>query len=294
MSAAVRSHRPRLAGFAVGVVALALAAGVTGASGTATAEDTSQVPGACGPTQPMKADGTPWVCTFADDFDGTTLDPAKWMPQTTAGSNYTLGGDCFVDSPQTIAVGGGTLQLTTRRTNTFRCVSSGADYSSRYVSGMVMTYGRFAQAYGRFEIRAAMPGTTEPGLHSAMWLWPDDLYSGGEIDLGEWYSRYPDRVIPYLHSNFQGLDTNKTNNYCLVDDVAAMHTYVLEWTPDAITISYDGNVCLERPTPVWGTQPFNKPFFLALTQGVGVKGNAPDQHTVLPATMRVDYVRVWS
>ena len=36
---------------------------------------------ACG-TQPLKADGTPWQCTFVDDFSGTTLDRTKWLPVT--------------------------------------------------------------------------------------------------------------------------------------------------------------------------------------------------------------------
>ena len=36
---------------------------------------------ACG-TQPRKANGTYWSCSFVDDFTGTALNRTKWVPQT--------------------------------------------------------------------------------------------------------------------------------------------------------------------------------------------------------------------
>jgi hypothetical protein len=41
-------------------------------------------------------------------------------------------------------------------------------------------------------------------------------------------------------------------------------------------------------------QPFDQPFFVALTQALGQNGNAFDPNTTpLPATTQVDHVRVW-
>src|SRR5690349_17340297 len=63
-----------------------------------------------------------WKCTFADDFNGTTLDPSKWVAQTTAASAFTSGKDCFVDSPNNVSVSGGSLNLTVRReSSAFTC-----------------------------------------------------------------------------------------------------------------------------------------------------------------------------
>ena len=45
-------------------------------------------PADCGVTI-LKANGQAWTCTFADDFNGTTLDRTKWTPQEIFGSGST-------------------------------------------------------------------------------------------------------------------------------------------------------------------------------------------------------------
>ena len=60
----------------------------------------------------------------------------------------------------------------------------------------------------------------------------------------ETYSKYPDRVIPFIHYNQLTDDLSVTNNYCMIADVSAFHSYVAEWTPAPITITYYGATCL--------------------------------------------------
>lgn len=259
----------------------------------------------CGP-QILKADGTPWTCTFADDFSLDQLDRTKWYPQVTATSGFHSGNECFVDTPQSIAVGSGALTLTLRKLKSqFTCGSGLKAYRTQYTSGMVSTYSKFTQARGRFEVRAKFPGGTRKGLQSAIWMWPETLdakswpYSG-EIDIAEWYSQYPDRVVPYVHYSYDYKDPYATNNNCLVANVADWHTYVVEWTSEAITISYDNNQCTR--TTAWaayrdaGYAPFDKPFMLALTQMMGIGTNKINVWSppTFPATTTVDYVRIWS
>lgn len=260
----------------------------------------------CGPAV-LKADGTPWACTFVDDFDASALDSSKWVPQLTATSGYHSGQECFVNTPENIAVSGGELRLTlVKEKKSFTCSSTGGNYRTQYTSGMVMTYTKFTQAFGRFEFRAKFPGGTRPGLQSSLWLWPEKLDSmsypySGEIDVAEWYSKYPDRVIPYVHHWYDWLDkSNVTNTNCLVDNVEDWHTYTLEWTPDAIEILYDGVTCIR--TTAWttyravGYAPFDKPFMMAITQMMGIGNNKPNWlfPPSYPATTTVDYVKVWS
>src|SRR3569833_2346869 len=66
---------------------------------------------ACG-AQPLKADGTPWSCTFDDEFSGTALDRTRWVPQAVFGTGGVTGRACYLDSPSTIAVANGSLNLT--------------------------------------------------------------------------------------------------------------------------------------------------------------------------------------
>ena len=259
----------------------------------------------CGP-QVLKADGTPWTCTFSEEFRGTELDRDVWVPQLTAKTGWQHAGECFVDQEDTIRVGDGVLRLTTRKSpEPFTCESPGGSYASRWTSGSLSTAGTFGQTYGRFEFRAKFPDVDVPGVHSALWMWPqdDDKYGlwplSGEIDVAEVYSRDPDRAIPMLHYNalLGANGTGRTNNYCTLDP-AEWNTYVAEWTRTGITISYGGEQCLKHEwgplAPLVGSQPFDQPFMLALTQSIGGGDNAVTDATPEESTMMVDYVRAWS
>jgi beta-glucanase (GH16 family) len=191
-------------------------------------------------------------------------------------------------------------------------VSCGS-FSSPYTAALISTYGgRFSQAYGRFEVRMKVPATNIPGLQSAFWLWPVDPFkyglwpASGEIDVAEMYSNYNDRAIPFIHYNSTGIDWNVTNNYCMVENLGAYHTYAVEWTTETIKIIYDGKTCLTddwNPASLIKPQPFDQPFIIALDQSFGVAGQNYDpnvgsnafnpERTPLPATTEVDYVRVW-
>jgi beta-glucanase (GH16 family) len=270
----------------------------------APAPDPDPVPAdACG-TRIAKSTGGYWACSFSDDFDGTSLDLNRWIPQRTDTSGYLNGPNaCFVDSPNNVSVSSGTLKLTAREESApFDC---GGGLTTRYTSGMVSTaLGRFSQTYGRFEVRAKISSARVKGLQSSLWLWPVDSTrygpypASGEIDIAEMFSNYSDRAIPYIHYDEAAPDLNVTNTSCMISDLAAFHTYTLEWTASSMKISYDGKTCLVHSwipeSPLSKPQPFDQPFFIALTQALGVGTNEFDPETTpLPATTAVDYVRAW-
>jgi beta-glucanase (GH16 family) len=105
--------------------------------------------------------------------------------------------------------------------------------------------------------------------------------------------------IPYIHYNAASNDPNVTAFTCVLSDPSAFHTYGLQWTPTSLTVLYDGKTCLvDHWNPAWpesGNDPFNQPFFMAITQALGVNSNAfVAGYTPLPATTSVDWVRAWS
>lgn len=260
----------------------------------------------CGGVTIAKATGGTWQCSFSDEFDGSALDASKWIAQQTATSGYTNGKTaCFVDAAGNISVTNGALNLTARKEAApFTCSDPSGSFTTQYTSGMVSSWGRFSQAYGRFEIRAKITRATAAGLQSALWLWPQNASkygswpASGEIDIAEMYSRYPDRAIPYVHYNEAAPDPNVTNTNCLISDLGAFHTYTVEWTTSSIKVMYDGQTCINDSwNPAWPLakpQPFDQPFIVCLTQALGIGQNAFDPATTpLPATTSVDYVRVW-
>lgn len=259
----------------------------------------------CGPTALRKPDGTLWRCSFADDFDGQRLSDARWTRMTTAETSWTGGPECYLGTGPNVRVRDGKLRLTVRKeAESFLCDRVLFDSQSSYTGGSISTYGRFSQIYGRYEFRAAFPRSRSTGLHSALWLYPVKqeyallVPKSGEIDVAEFYTRYPGRVIPYLHYTGDFLDPNRTNNRCFVRKPWRFHTYLLVWTPTSIRIAYDGKTCVknERWTPLLLKRPapFDHPYAINLTQALGIGHNPFDpSSTELPATMRVDYVRVW-
>jgi beta-glucanase (GH16 family) len=264
----------------------------------------------CGGEQVTKPNGTPWVCRFDDEFSGTSIDPSKWVTVTTADSGFTSGNApylaCYEDSPNNVSESGGYLHLTVRK-EAARVKCRGT--TTQYTAGEVSSMGLFSQTYGRFEVRAQVPAPAVKGLQETFWLWPnnDTKYGSwpgsGEIDFAEFYSKYSDRVIPYIHYRYAkytadpatNSNTVTNNTGCLID--SGFHDYVVDWEPGTITLSYDGQVCVldhYAPSNVKSPAPFDQPFFLTLTQALGVYPNSPTTATPLPATTLVDYVRVWS
>ncbi len=252
----------------------------------------------CQGTTPLGLSGS-WTCTFDDEFTGTALNTSKWVPQVTATSGYVNGATaCYVDSPDTVSVSAGYLNLTARQVAPFQCTYPGGSFTTSEEAGMVSTYGLFDQTYGAFEVSAKLPPATVTGLQETMWLYPQNLNYGawpnsGEIDFAEFYSQYPGLDVPYIHYANAASDPDVTAYDCTLDQ-DAFNTYEVDWTPTAITVLYNGQTCLvDHPTT--GSEPFNQPFFIALTQALGVGTNAfSPASTPLPATTQIDWVRAWS
>jgi beta-glucanase (GH16 family) len=263
-----------------------------------------------GPTL-YKADGTQWKCTFDDEFNGTSVDTSKWNVMTELTGAPVNNPACYTSSANNVSESGGYLNLTARKEAApFSCpLPGGKSFTTQYTAGEIASNGKFSQTYGRFAVRASFPASVIGGLQSSLWLYPTTSIYGawplsGEIDIAEEYSTYPDRAIPYLHYNYDPTTVNTstntnvvTNNYCMITDVNAFHEYAVEWTTSTITILFDGQVCMvDHPSALGltGIAPFDQPFFMILTQALGIGGNAFDPvNTPLPATTRVDYMRVW-
>lgn len=269
----------------------------------------------CGP-EITKADGQPWRCTFADNFKGDSLDDEKWM--VLASSWTGLGGpdDCYFDDDRNLSVADGILRLTTRRLVKPRACAQAEGGRASYTGAMINTLHRFSQEQGRFEFRARFPqtkvdGRVNPGIQGSLWMWPiDDTRHGpwpssGEIDIAEFYSAHPDRVIPFLHYDMEtnsklldrmAVQPKETNNHCLfAAPDGDFHTYTLEWSKKMMHIYYDDLTCLKTPwlSKQGGPAPFDQPYMLAIGFGTGKYENSVTEKTPLPAHLDVDYVRVW-
>lgn len=313
--AATTKHRAVAGEFWVDVTTTDPSSEGTTASSMESTVDRPPSPPLCGGEVELRPDGTPWVGTYSDEFDGDTLDRRWWVPQVSATSGFFSGTPthpaCVVDDPRTIAVREGTLVLSALVLD--EPVSCGRK-SSALLSGSVTHHGTFAQTYGRYEVRAKLPSYQGKGLQETFWLWPNDPYrygvehpASGEIDFGEFYSNHPDLNVAVMHYVFDpgtisyATNTNiYTSHWCKIRP-GEFNTYLLEWQPGRMTISVNDTVCIvnnyraTNAAEANPAAPFDRPFFLSLSQLFGTTGNEFDPATgPRQASTEVDWVRVWA
>jgi beta-glucanase (GH16 family) len=256
------------------------------------------------PVATPPASRSPWTLVWSDEFDGPAgarVDPARWF--TAVGGNGWGNNELqtYTDRAENASLSGdGLLVIRALREH-----YQGADGRAReYTSARLKTQGRFAQVYGRFEARLQLP--RGQGLWPAFWMmganldavgWPQ----AGELDIMENIGKEPATVHGTIHGpGYSGADSIG-GAYTLPGGAAvadAFHVFAVEWEPAVIRFYVDDTL-YETRTPAdlkpGQTWVFDHPFFLLLNVAVGGSwpGN-PDDATVFPQTMRVDYVRVYT
>lgn len=170
---------------------------------------------------------------------------------------------------------------------------------NRFSSAKLTTQGLRGFRFGRVEARIKVP--EGKGFWPAFWMLGENItqvdWPGcGEIDIMEVIGDRTNIVNGTVHftnsenkpdSNGDGFDAG-------VNLAADYHIYRMDWTPELITFSLDGNEYHQVPIED-DMKEFLRSFYLILNLAVG--GNwpgDPDETTVFPSSMFVDWVRVYS
>ncbi|MCP4414586.1 MAG: glycoside hydrolase family 16 protein, partial [Gammaproteobacteria bacterium] len=97
------------------------------------------------------------------------------------------------------------------------------------------------------------------------------------------------------YNNFSGVG-NEGDVTVIADAETEFHIYAVEWNEDQIDFYVDNNLYYTFNNSHNGsaTWPFDKPFYIILNLAVGGGWvGDPDETTVFPAIMQVDWVRVY-
>ena len=109
--------------------------------------------------------------------------------------------------------------------------------------------------------------------------------------------RTPTTIRGTIHGPGYCVDDGIWADYTLAKGRFAddFHLFAIEWEPGQIRWSVDGNLFRTRtPQDVPGPWVFDHPFFLILNLAVGgYWPGYPDDTTIFPQFMLVDYVRVY-
>ncbi|MCT2587882.1 ricin-type beta-trefoil lectin domain protein [Actinophytocola gossypii] len=237
--------------------------------------------------------------TFADEFNlpaGTPVDTSKWQLETGDNENNHERQYYTNSTRNAVHDGQGNLVITARRENpnNYQCWYGRCEYTSARLN----TAGRFTQTYGTFEARIKM--SHGQGMWPAFWMLGNDIGNvgwpqSGEIDIMENIGREPNTVHGTIHGPGYSGSGGIGAAYNGPRFADGFHTFTVEWAPNRITWSVDGNVYQTRtPADLGGRQwVFDKPFFMILNLAVGgYWPGDPDASTPFPNTLTIDYVRV--
>ncbi|WP_424185749.1 glycoside hydrolase family 16 protein [Actinokineospora sp. G85] len=247
-----------------------------------------------------QAGAAPVVVTFEDTFDGPAgapVDGSKWRFET--GDNVdNHERQWYTDGTDNAALDGdGNLVITARRENPggYRCWYGPCEYTSARLS----TAWTHTQRYGRFEARIKM--SHGQGMWPAFWMLGADIGqvgwpASGEIDVMENIGSEPATVHGTIHgpgySGSEGVGAGYGIDGRFADD---FHTFAVDWAPERIQWSVDGNTYSTKTPADVGGDPwvFDHDFYLILNLAVGGRWPGdPDGSTQFPNTLVVDYVRV--
>lgn len=171
-------------------------------------------------------------------------------------------------------------------------------------SGRVYAHESEGWKYGIIEARIKLP--KGKGTWPAFWMMPCNNDYGknpwphcGEIDIMEEVGVDANQVVSTVHcSKYNNSGTAIESAKRLVDTAESdFHVYRLDWDKDRMIFSVDGKELLTYRNDGTGEDawPFNKPFYVILNLAWGGDwgGYKGVDESALPATMEVDYVRVF-
>lgn len=237
-----------------------------------------------------------YALAWSDEFSVAGLpDPSKWDFDTGMNKQGWHNHELQYysrDRASNAVVKDGRLVIAARE----ETLASAADWGGqRYTSARLVTQGKAEWTYGFFEIRARL--TCSKGAWPAIWMlnsalvWP----AGGELDIMEHVGRNPGQVFSTVHTA-EGSGGNGSGATVQVHDACtAFHNYQMHWTGQRIRFGIDGVVHAEYSNAGKGAGqwPFDAPQFLILNIAVGGDLGGEVDDSALPATMEVDYVRVY-
>ena len=240
-----------------------------------------------------------WKLVWEDNFDGDTLNLDNWNRQVVKAGRFNDEWQRYTDSEENSFVEDGNLIIKAMH-------MSDRHGMNEYTSARLNTAQKQSWKYGKISARIKLPYGA--GMWPAFWMlganidenggdtpWP----KSGEIDILKLYGSKDNANI---EANFHYADENgnhamlgqqhfKLDSGTFADD---FHIFDLEWDAQKISWSVDGIPYAEADIQDEIYSEFHEEFFLLLNIAVGGEwAGRPDETTIFPQYMYVDWVRVY-
>ncbi len=246
---------------------------------------------------------------WSDEFEGaagTPIDTSRWR--------YDIGDGCpgicgwgnaereyYTSDTSNIALNGqGQLAIVARVAPVGLTCYYGP---CKYTSAKITTKGkREVLPPGRVEARIRL--AVGQGLWPAFWMLGTDIDTRGwpqcgELDIMEYRGSAPSTASSAIHGPGYSGDTPfvQPNTLTSGSYAADFHTFAVEWDASAIKYFIDDKLYYNvsrGAVELRGEWVFDKTFYVILNQAVGGNFDGdPQSDAIFPATMLIDYVRVY-
>lgn len=244
---------------------------------------------------------------FADEFDGDELDPRAWLPfylphwskRERTVPRYAVADSCLTlridrDQPAWCPEFDGAVKVSNVQTGHFSGPLGSGHGQHRFSPDLVVRdelppQKLFLSQYGRFEVRAKADISANNLV--ALWLigFEDVPERSGElcvVEIKGWQCEEDSTSLGYgIKPWYDPALKPEFYEDRLSFGVAEFHTYALDWSPDGVDVYLDGKP-LRRLTqsPAYPMQMMLNIYELPAM---------PSTARGAPASLAVDYVRVW-
>jgi len=260
-----------------------------------------------GPATSPTPTPTKWTQVWSDEFDGPAgarIDETKWNYERTDGcpqGNCGYGNnekEYYTDSPSNISLNGqGQLMIVARVAPAGLSCFYGP---CMYTSGKITTRGKVLAQPGRVEARIRLP--SGQGLWPAFWMlgqnfpstgWP----ASGELDIMENKGSERTTASSAIHGPGYSGETPFVHRQRVNSPLSDYHVFAVEWDARAVRFFIDdvAHYSVTRDAiQRYGKSILDQSFFIILNLAVGGHFDGdPKSNEIFPATMLVDYVRVY-
>lgn len=275
------------------------------ALGCASGNPTVSPPAPPAPPPPPPPPANPWVLVWADEFSGAAgagVNPSYWRYDTADGCSS---GNCgwgnnekeyYRAAPENVAqTGDGYLAIVARvATDSLSCYYG----RCRYTSGKITTRDKVSILPGRVEARIKL--AQGQGLWPAFWMLGENIARAGwptcgELDILENKGSQPTLTSSAVHG--PGYSGNTPFAHTQSNTATEFHVYAVEWDAQSIRYYVDTQLhytVSRGAVQQYGAWVFDQAFFVVLNQAVGGHFDGdPQSDAIFPATMLIDYVRVY-
>ncbi|OZM57392.1 hypothetical protein CIB95_07995 [Lottiidibacillus patelloidae] len=249
-----------------------------------------------------------WELVWADEFEGDTINLNYWTFEIGNGAEKGIPGwgnnelEYYTDSPNNAYIEDGHLIIQAlKEVKNFSY--DGINYTTEYTSARMITQGKVNTTYGRIEARIKVP--SGQGIWPAFWMLGEDIETvgwpqSGEIDILEYIGSNVTEIHGTVHGPVTAGPGINGHIDMGIDLSKDFHVYAIEWDEDEVEFYIDDilyhivnkdEVDLEYGPEEW---VYDHDHFLILNLAVG--GNwpgSPDETTIFPKQLIVDYIRMY-